>query len=165
MLQLSPPYKNFEITFIEQLRVLSPHSFFTLPRGFLCLVVSSQHFDQWNLLIPQFSHFSVQDLYRLFFVFKSELSSSVSEETTYDESDLYLLSIETRKTLWIFSNYGVKANRYATGPTFSITSYIPMNLGLNLPFFPNLMTFFQGDTFKNTFSPISYRMSFLFELA
>ena len=35
-------------------------------------------------------------------------------------------------------------------------------LGLNLPFFPNLITFFQGDTFKNTLSLISYRISFLF---
>ena len=33
----------------------------------------------------------------------------------------------------------------------SITSYGLMNLGLNLPFFPNLIIFFQGDTFKNTF--------------
>ena len=96
---------------------------------------------------------------------KSDLSSVVYEKTTCDGSDLYLLSIDTWKTLWIFSNSRGKANRYAIGPTFSITSYGPMNLGLNLPFFPNLMTFFQGDTFKNTFSSISYRMSFLFELA
>ena len=95
---------------------------------------------------------------------KYGLSSIVSEETTCDGSDLYLLSIDTWKTLWIFSNSGGKANQYATRPTFSITSYNPMNLWLILPFFSNLMTFFQGYTFKNTFSLISYRMSFLFEL-
>ena len=89
------------------------------------------------------------------------LSSIVSEKTTCDGSDLYLLSIDRWKTLWIFSNYRGKSNLYATGPTFSITSYGPMNLGLNLHFFPNLITFFQGDTFKITFSPISYRISFL----
>ena len=65
---------------------------------------------------------------------KSGLSTIVSEKTTCDGSDLYLLSIDTRKTLWIFSYSRGKANLYATGPTFSITSYGPMNLGLNLPF-------------------------------
>ena len=87
---------------------------------------------------------------------KYGLSSITSEETTRDGSDLYLLYFETWKTLWMFSNSGGKASLYATRPTFSITSYDLMNLGLNLPFFPNLMTFFQGETFKNTFSPISY---------
>ena len=91
---------------------------------------------------------------------KSGLSSIVSEETTCDGADLYLRSIDTWNTLWIFSNYGGKTNLYATGPTFSITSNGPINPRLNLPFFPYLITFFQGDTFKNTFSMISYRMSF-----
>ena len=65
---------------------------------------------------------------------KFGLTSIVYEETTCDGSDLYLLSIDTWKTLWIFSNSGGKANLYAIGPTFSITSYGPMSLGLNLPF-------------------------------
>ena len=91
---------------------------------------------------------------------KFGLTSIVYEETTCDGSDLYLLSIDTWKTLWIFSNLGAKANLYATGPTFSITSYGLMSLGLNFPFFPNLITFFQGDTFK-ILSPISYQISFL----
>ena len=61
---------------------------------------------------------------------KSGLSSIVSKETTCDGSDLYLLHIDTWKTLWIFSNFGGKANLYATGPIFSVTSYGPMNLVL-----------------------------------
>ena len=82
---------------------------------------------------------------------KSGLSSIVSEETTCDGFDQYLFNIETWKTLWIFSKFEGKAKRYAIESTFSITSCGPMNLGLNFPFFPNLNTFFQGDTFKNTF--------------
>ena len=93
---------------------------------------------------------------------KSGLSSIVFEETTCDGSDRYLRSMDTWNTLWIFSKSGGNANLYATGLTFSITSYGPINLGLYFPFFPNLITFFQGDTFKNTFSPISYQISFLF---
>ena len=73
---------------------------------------------------------------------KSSLSSIASKETTYDGFDLYLLNIETWKKLWIFSNSGGKASLYANEPTFSITSFDPMNLGLNLPFYSNLMTFF-----------------------
>ena len=53
---------------------------------------------------------------------KSGLSSITSEENTCDGSDLYILNIETWKTLWIFSNYGGGASLYAIGPTFSITS-------------------------------------------
>ena len=93
---------------------------------------------------------------------KSGLNSIVFEETMCDGSYRYLRSMDTWKTFWIISNSGGNAKQYATGPTFSVTSYGPINLGLNLPFFPNLITFFQGDTFKNTFSPISYRISFLF---
>ena len=92
---------------------------------------------------------------------KSDLSSIVYEETTCDGSDLYRFSIDTWKTLWIFSNSGNEVNLYTTGPTFSITSYGLMNLELNLPFYPNLIIFFQDDTLKNTFSSISYRISFL----
>ncbi|KAL5781553.1 hypothetical protein ACOSP7_006582 [Xanthoceras sorbifolium] len=44
-------------------------------------------------------------------------------------------------------------------------SYGPINLGLNLPFLPNRSTFFHGDTFRNTFSPTSYSISFLFKSA
>ena len=93
---------------------------------------------------------------------KSDLSSIVSGEITCDGSNQYLLNIETWKTLCIFSKFGGNAKRYATGPIFSITSYGLINLGLNLLFFPNLITFFQVDTFKNTCWPISYRISFLF---
>ena len=94
---------------------------------------------------------------------KSGLSSITSKETTCDGSDLFLLNIVTWKTLWIFSNSGGKASLYATGPTFSITSYGPMNLGLNLPFFPNLMTFFQRETMRtrvkcNDRLPLQYRL-------
>ena len=56
------------------------------------------------------------------------------------------LTLICEKTLWIISNSGGKAYLYVTRPTFSITSYSPMNLRLYLPFLPNLMTFFQGET-------------------
>ena len=66
---------------------------------------------------------------------KYGLSSIVSEETTCDGSDRYLRSMDTWKTLWIFSNSGGNAKWYATRPTFLITSYEPMNLGSTCPFF------------------------------
>ncbi|CAI0625408.1 unnamed protein product [Linum tenue] len=70
-------------------------------------------------------------------------------------SDRYPLSMLTWNTLWILDRFGGNASLYARGPTRSNTSYGPMYLGLNLPFFPNLITPFHGETFKNTLSPTS----------
>ena len=94
---------------------------------------------------------------------KFGLSSIVFEETTCDGSDLYLCSIDTWNTLWIFFNYGGKANLYATGPTFSITSNGPINLGLaELAIFPKSHYFLPRRYLQKYFSSISYRLSFLF---
>ena len=40
-----------------------------------------------------------------------------------------------------------------------------MNLRLSFHFLPNLSTFLHGDTFRNTLSPTSYSMPFLFKSA
>ena len=82
---------------------------------------------------------------------KSDLNSIVSEETTCDGSDLYLLSIDTWKTLWIFSNSGGKANRYAIGPTFSITSYEPNEHWAQLAIFPKSHDFLPRRYFQKHF--------------
>ena len=92
-------------------------------------------------------------------------TSTYCTSSMCDPLERYFRSIDTWNTSCYLANFGGSANRYATGLILSKTSYEPMNLGLSFPFFPNLSIFLHGDTFKNTLSPTSYSLCFLFKSA
>ena len=81
---------------------------------------------------------------------KSDLSSTDYGAKTWDGSEIYFLRSKTWNTGWIEANWGGNANSYTMALSWPIISKGPMYLGLNLPFFPNLITPFIGDTFRNT---------------
>lgn len=105
--------------------------------------------------------------------FRSRISTSCS---SYDKSSqtrsglcssvwagslMYFYNIDTWNTLWTCDNSGGMANSLATTPTCFKISKGLINLGLNFPFFPNLMTPLDGDTLKNAWSPTWNSRSFL----
>src|SRR5574338_199115 len=54
------------------------------------------------------------------------------------------------------------SNLYAKGPILSRILYGPIYLGVNLPCFPNLSTFFIGEILMKTKFPTSYSTCLLF---
>ena len=115
-----------------------------------------KHLYQRDLLVSQLLYLTIEIAFGSSLKVKSGCTCISCIGNMFDSSDLYLLSMDTLKTLCNLANSGGRAKRYATDPILSKISYGLINLGLSFPFFPKRSTFLHGDTFKKTLSPTSY---------
>ena len=144
---------------------MCPHFQFWFPSCFLHTVMLPKHLYQRDLLVPQLLYFTIRNNFWLSSKVKSSCTCTSCTDNMCDSSSQYFRSTDTWNTSCNLANSGGSTNRYVTSPILSKTSYGPLNLGLSYPFFPNLSTFLNGDTFRNTLSRTSYSISFLFKSA